>query len=495
LYRSIDWIFDKPGMWAQRDDWFCELEQTRVCSGIMSLTPNEADFRGLLDYAAKVGGTLTRGDQQLISMYFENIVKKPINLLDDVDAAFGQCTGSAPASYLQSSGADSIVGIWTTPAFVHKSGGWGNTNNNVYNNVCFSHNISRQLYVVGDIVINTCHFNPLASYWRGLFCEAIRILGTHMDEVTRFCSDRCYYHGVHEDKSPCEPLSRNVLLGDLNATVGHREPQELLPALRLSGFPLPDHVPRPVASTPPVGPALHRKLVAFQTFDMKSWSCGDRCPDGGCCKAKDCHYQCSLNPRFNTTCQSFKFAPKSFSCKLLAHFEPDYRSDGGRSAATLSDSLFYVGARLPEAPFTISAKIRSSSASDCQDIIAWGDGQGSWVSVEFRLSGGALLYGESPSARPLASSWREVVSTDRKLNDNAWHRVAVVREASGEVALYADGTQVGLGKVNEKTPPGLFPTARSARVAHTQDCAFDGDIAQLRIYSFAVDASSIASLH
>merc|ERR1719436_1552899 len=95
----MDWLFEKAGMWAQRDDWFCHLKQTRVCSGIMSLTPNTEHFKGLLAYAKKVGDQLERGDQQLLSMYFENIIKKPINLMDDVDAAFGQCMGSASASY------------------------------------------------------------------------------------------------------------------------------------------------------------------------------------------------------------------------------------------------------------------------------------------------------------------------------------------------------------------------------------------------------------
>jgi len=193
LYRNIDWLFDRPWMWAQRDDWFCRLNITKVCSGIVLLYPKQSDYSGLLAYAEEIGD-LTDGDQQLISSYFAVKRRMAINLLSDVEASFGQCVGRAPAPYINRDGSQ-VWGVWNVPAFVHKSGGWGNTNGNAYANICFMPNITMQMYRDGDATLNVCQYNPLGPYWRSLFCDAIATMGIAVREVEAFCNDECWYSG------------------------------------------------------------------------------------------------------------------------------------------------------------------------------------------------------------------------------------------------------------------------------------------------------------
>jgi len=193
IYRNIDWLFERHWMWAQRDDWFCKMNVDKVCSGIMLLYPNASDYNGLLEYAEEVGD-LQGGDQQLISRYFAIKRGLPINLLSDLEAAFGLCLGTAPSPYLNPDGS-SVSGVWDIPSFVHKSGGWGNTNANTYNNACFMPHIARQQYVVGNTTLNMCQYHPLGPYWRSLFCDAIARVGIHLREIRAFCNDECWYQG------------------------------------------------------------------------------------------------------------------------------------------------------------------------------------------------------------------------------------------------------------------------------------------------------------
>jgi len=231
IYRSIDWLFERPGMWAQRDDWFCKMGQPGVCSGIMLLYPNASDFEGLLEYDER-HPNLDHGDQQLISDYFRIVRKAPINLLDDLEASFGQCLGKAKSPYRNSDGSG-VHGVWSTPSFVHKSGGWGDTDNNIYNNVCFQHNVTRQYYSVGGLVLNICHYHPLGAYWRNLFCEAAGIIQLHtIGHINTFCSDECWYQG---GESECRVVNSAVSY----ATVTSASPG--LPALELEAT-LSSHV-------------------------------------------------------------------------------------------------------------------------------------------------------------------------------------------------------------------------------------------------------------
>jgi len=214
IYRSLDWLFQRNWMWAQRDDWFCKLNQTGVCSGIMLVFPNQADFEGLLQYA-ETKQVLPGGDQQLITEYFAR-TNRPISLLSDLEASFGQCLGKAPTPYLNPDGKP-VWGVWSVPSFVHKSGGWENTNNNVYNNVCFNINMTRQHYRVGKTVVNICQFHPLGAYWRDLFCDAAAQMGLRLVDIGAYCNDACWYRGV---QPPGPGGSAAEACGPLNATLG-----------------------------------------------------------------------------------------------------------------------------------------------------------------------------------------------------------------------------------------------------------------------------------
>mmetsp|Transcript_42389 Transcript_42389/g.112174 ORF Transcript_42389/g.112174 Transcript_42389/m.112174 type:complete len:704 (+) Transcript_42389:61-2172(+) len=194
LSRSMDWLFERQGMWAQRDDWFCQLNQPSVCSGIVLLEPNRSDFVGIQKFADSGANTL-KGDQGVIEAYFRDAKKRPIHMMSDMEASFGQCIGKAASPFIDTDG-QPFRGSWNLPAFVHKSGGWGNTNNNVYINVCFSHKIARQYYTIGNETVNVCHYHPLGPYWRNLFCEAVASAGLTDPEVNAFCNDDCWYRGI-----------------------------------------------------------------------------------------------------------------------------------------------------------------------------------------------------------------------------------------------------------------------------------------------------------
>jgi hypothetical protein len=198
LTRSVDWLFERRGTWAQRDDWFCGLNQPSVCSGIVLLEPNASDAKGLQQCADSGHCDIRKGDQGVIEQYFEHVKERPIHMLSDVDASFGQCMGQAPSPLIDTDGRP-FRGAWSTPAFVHKSGGWGNTNNNEYVNVCFSHKIARQYYAIGNSTVNICHYHPLGPYWRNLFCEATAAAGLAEPEANAFCNDDCWYRGVEPD--------------------------------------------------------------------------------------------------------------------------------------------------------------------------------------------------------------------------------------------------------------------------------------------------------
>merc|ERR1719203_631596 len=151
------------------------------------------DYRGLLDYVSSAQDMEVTG-QSLIGDYFTKVQGTSFNLLNEIEASFGQCLGEAATPYLNLDGS-AVKGYWSTPSFVHKSGGWGSVDNG-YQNVCFSHHIARQRYYVGASILNACQYHPLGSYWRGLFCDAVARLGIGgLKDIDAFCSDACYYLG------------------------------------------------------------------------------------------------------------------------------------------------------------------------------------------------------------------------------------------------------------------------------------------------------------
>jgi len=237
LYRSVDYLFERPWMYAQQDDWFCKFKKAgmHMCSGIMLLFPNISDFYGLRDYSAAEGVELKKGDQGVIQEYFKR-TGRPISLLSGIEAAFGQCVAQLRTAYLLPDG-EPVLGLWAMPAFVHKSGGWA-YREHAYYNVCFQHNISQQLFTVDGITINVCHFNPMAVYWRDSFCEALSLLDVWVPSAKAFCSDDCWRRGVTPTgldlAMSCGPLSPSVATDAYEAgAVGAPESMGPLLARRL----------------------------------------------------------------------------------------------------------------------------------------------------------------------------------------------------------------------------------------------------------------------
>jgi hypothetical protein len=216
LYRSIDWLFDRQWMWAQRDDWYCEKVE-KVSTGILLLQPNRNDFQGLLEFAARQADNVVN-DQELISSFFKDVRQKPISLLANVEASFGHCLGKAAAAFRDPESENAQeVGLWDTPAFVHQSGGSkiaGPSNNNI----CFQTDVEKQLYTVGGLTINVCHFHPLGQHWRQLFCEAVVEIGLRTSEAQSFCDDTCWYQGKAGDgQGTCRHLSKIINASDLQS--------------------------------------------------------------------------------------------------------------------------------------------------------------------------------------------------------------------------------------------------------------------------------------
>mmetsp|Transcript_23972 Transcript_23972/g.60998 ORF Transcript_23972/g.60998 Transcript_23972/m.60998 type:complete len:498 (-) Transcript_23972:178-1671(-) len=201
LYRSMDWLFERKGMWSQADNWFCKEDHIEnACTGILSLEPNLTDYHGLLAHAREVLPDLTRGDQELIQSYFKK-EQRNVQVLSPLEAGFGQCLGQAKTPYLNAD-RTAVRGAWSTQAFVHKSGGWG-YGRHEYGNVCFLPNITLARYRVGESTVNICQFHALGSYWRGLFCEAVNKVKLQVPALSMFCDNDCYFHGGKGD-APCD---------------------------------------------------------------------------------------------------------------------------------------------------------------------------------------------------------------------------------------------------------------------------------------------------
>lgn len=211
LYRSIDYLFESPWMKAQRDDWECKLDQKSVCSGIMLVFPNETDYNGMLEYANSPKADFAKGDQGIIDQYFRE-THRHIGLLLDLEAAFGQCIGTASSPYVYGDGS-SVKGTWSMPTFVHKSGGWS-LHDADYFNVCFQPNVTQQLYEVAWEKINVCHYHSLGRRWRRHFCVATAMLAIHTPMVDSYCSEDCWLRGETPAKAPlglaCGPLRSKI---------------------------------------------------------------------------------------------------------------------------------------------------------------------------------------------------------------------------------------------------------------------------------------------
>uniref|UniRef100_A0A7S2Q1N9 Uncharacterized protein n=1 Tax=Zooxanthella nutricula TaxID=1333877 RepID=A0A7S2Q1N9_9DINO len=400
--RSLDWLFYRPGMWAQGDSWFCKPSlHLHVCSGIVLVYPSEADFHGLVSFAWKIGYTLTAGDQQLIERYFAEVKRSPVQLLSPAEASFGQCAGAAATPLLDRAGHPES-GIWGTPAFVHKSGGWDNTVKNSYSSVCFTHDLARQRYYVGDKVINACHFNPLAALWRTQFCGAVADAGIRLPSAAAFCDDGCYYLGASPGAPHCE---------------------------------VPEDGPRSAPASFFTGP-VEGTVTAF----------GRGSP-----------------------------APRMFFSTA------DYRLVHGQSVRRVKSAIQYAGAALPHTGgLSILGWVRTFWKQRCQAIIAWDDGK---HSVELRLMGGDLLYGEN------FAGWTEVRTRGKAIADGAWHTVGVTRAAGGAVHLFVDGAVAHTGKLAH---PKMEPISGWPRSTLPTHCALNGEVSDLSVFRSALPDKLVA---
>jgi len=231
LYRSVDYLFERSWMWAQRDDWSCGLNKETMCSGIMLLFPSMSDYQGILSYANSSAADLSKGDQKVIMQYFSTYTKRPIHLLSDVEAAFGQCIGTAQSPYLEPDRTE-VKGLWSIPSFVHKSGGWASRDSTFFN-VCFQHNVTLQLFRVGSTTVNVCQYHPLGAFWRSRFCEAASLMGLHQPSVAAYCSDDCWVRGRGES------TASGLICGPINSGVTETEYFAKTPGLPVALLPSP----------------------------------------------------------------------------------------------------------------------------------------------------------------------------------------------------------------------------------------------------------------
>lgn len=183
LVRSVDWLFERQPIWGQRDDPLCQFREQKekdevLSSSILLLAPSKETFNGLHRFAEASPHNWWENDAQaLIQGYFHQ-AKQPIWLLDGTDAADGNCLGRMPGVPYSS------PGPWNLPAFVHRSS---------WRNECFDFDVGRQKVTRQGKIVNICHFHPLGSYWRDMFCDALRITKTGTNNTDVFCDDY-YWH-------------------------------------------------------------------------------------------------------------------------------------------------------------------------------------------------------------------------------------------------------------------------------------------------------------
>lgn len=202
VYRNVDWLFTRPWMWAARDEPSCQVRPgdgptenqnlaTSLNAGVLLLRPNASDFRGLVRLAAtSIEKTVVFND--IVRTYFNEKRKKPVNLLSEMEAGYGQCLGSGVPSPYRNKDGIPVTGVWNVPAFVYSSGGLDDRDTR--ENLCFSVRLERQHLHVGGGLVNACQYHMLSAYWRQVFCSAANdILQINARDVASFCNDRCYY--------------------------------------------------------------------------------------------------------------------------------------------------------------------------------------------------------------------------------------------------------------------------------------------------------------
>mmetsp|Transcript_107745 Transcript_107745/g.300288 ORF Transcript_107745/g.300288 Transcript_107745/m.300288 type:complete len:356 (-) Transcript_107745:86-1153(-) len=186
LTRSVDWLFERKGVWAQQDNWDCgswvsflartnptlthivdalqrrlwgtprqQRQSDSLCSGMMLLEPSEGTYQELVRFMSTLNSA-PGGDQEIIARFFTEVKREPVHLLNVSTASFGQCIGKGiPGGVI--------------PALVHKSG-WENS--------CFQFGADEA----------TCSRHPLGKYWHNHLCAAISLTGISASALGRPCS-------------------------------------------------------------------------------------------------------------------------------------------------------------------------------------------------------------------------------------------------------------------------------------------------------------------
>jgi len=198
FYRGVDWLFEKEGMWAARDDSTCDGKSTAKNAGIMLLHPSTDDFVGLAGFANR-SDARAASFSEIVTGYFEDVNHRPIHRLSQVDADYGKCMGSKniPSPYRNIDGKP-VRGAWSTPAMIQRSGAlWYSATQRTDENVCFSVDLARQT-VRSQKTVNVCQYHSLAPFWRDHLCQAARTVMRiqNLHDVRNFCDDACYYRGV-----------------------------------------------------------------------------------------------------------------------------------------------------------------------------------------------------------------------------------------------------------------------------------------------------------
>lgn len=186
LVRSIDWLFDREPVWGQRDSHDCSApkvvggeDRGRLNAGLLLIEPREETYQNLQRYAHTMALDWWKyGPGALVQDFFKFVLHTPVKLLDPSDAAFGMCLGKTQGLPYEEKGP------WNMSAFVHKSS---------LKNECFYLDRQAQLHEVDGKRLNVCHYHPLGTWWRSLFCSAINITEIHDPIATDFCDDRTWY--------------------------------------------------------------------------------------------------------------------------------------------------------------------------------------------------------------------------------------------------------------------------------------------------------------
>jgi len=204
VYRDIDWLFEREGVWAARHDPLCTMDSKWPSAEIMLVQPSDEIHRGL---SARITAEhLAKNTfREIVAEYYKDRDQE-IGLLSEVEADHGQCMGNRiPTPYRNMDGTP-VTGSWSTPAIVQRSGGvqytWlASGDEHTNDNVCFSMDLKQQRILARGHVINVCHYHPLGSYWRDHFCRAAQraVQLVKLLKVAAYCSDDCYYRDANCD--------------------------------------------------------------------------------------------------------------------------------------------------------------------------------------------------------------------------------------------------------------------------------------------------------